>query len=329
MFIAPFKAWVMIFRVQAVMVWAILTVSVSTAWAGLEGVSINWVNMLLTAAIASITQGFPAHIVNEIYDWKSGTDKAFASGKISGGSKVLQTGLIDVAGLWRMFAVTSFFDLLLVCILYYRTQSLTLVLIFGIGYLVCVFYTLPPLSLAYRPFAGEWLGGFTGVVLNMTGSYYVQTGQFSASMVSFAVVLGMLYVSIMILFHYIDHDNDAAAVPRKTTTIVFLGLDQSRIYNLTVAGAAAVLSALLAWRFGRIFLVMTTALIFHWFFQYRCDPFDTRSVVANGKKITLVVLVFGVVFSVLSDVTFLFLIPVFVAGFVLHRKFGKVPRVTT
>src|SRR6266702_2605663 len=50
-----------------------------------------------------------------------------------------------------------------------------LALIIVAGYLIGLAYTVPPIAMSYRPFAGEWLGGFPGVLLSGLGAYAIQT----------------------------------------------------------------------------------------------------------------------------------------------------------
>lgn len=183
--LAPFKAWFMIFRILAVLVWAVMTVLLSSAVVFYETGRIDWMNFILVMAIASITQGFPAHIVNEIYDWQSGADRFKKIGEKSGGSKVIKSGLATISQLWLMFGITSVVSFSLVILLYMRTDDPSSLWFFGVGYFVCIFYTMPPMRFAYRPFAGEWLGGFAGIMLNMTGNYFVQTGFVSSLVLVF------------------------------------------------------------------------------------------------------------------------------------------------
>ena len=318
----PFKAWFMIFRILAVLVWAVMTVLLSSAIVFYETGRIEWLNLFLVIAIASLVQGFPAHIVNEIVDWKSGADQFKKLGEKSGGGKVIKAGLATIPQLWMMFYITTFIIFVLVTLLYARTDYRSL-WFFGVGYLVCIFYTLPPLSFAYRPFAGEWLGGFTGVLLNMTGNYFVQTGTVSITIIIFSVAVGLVYIAIMILFHYIDYESDRHAVPMKNTTIVFLGLQRSRRYVLVLLVLSTLLSLWLSLEINRMFLFLTASNLYHLFAQWRCDPANAESVVAAGKRLTFETIGFGILFATWVNPLFLWTAVLVIVSFYLHRKFGK------
>lgn len=318
----PFKAWFMIFRILAVLVWAVMTVLLSSAIAVYETGRIDWINFFLVMLIASLTQGYPAHIVNEIIDWQSGADRFKKLGEKSGGSKVIKSGLATIPQLWLMFAITTLVIFVFVFLLYVRTDHRSL-WFFGVGYLVCIFYTLPPLRFAYRPFAGEWLGGFMGIMLNMTGNYFVQTGFVSPLILIFSMTIGLVYIAIMMLFHYLDYESDRQAVPQKKTTIVFLGLRRSKIYVLILLTVSAFLSAFLGVQINPLFFLVTLNSAIQLFIQARCNPLEAESIVQTGKILTFEMIGFSIVFSALIYPAFAAVIVLVVLSFYLHKKFGK------
>lgn len=322
----PFKAWFMIFRILAVLVWAVMTVLLSSAVVFYETGRIDWVNFLLVMAIASITQGFPAHIVNEIYDWRSGADQYKKIGEKSGGSKVIKSGLATIPQLWLMFGITSVISFSLVIFLYMRTDPRSL-WFFGVGYFVCIFYTLPPMRFAYRPFAGEWLGGFAGIMLNMTGNYFVQTGFISSLVLVFSITIGLVYIAIMMLFHYLDYESDRHAVPLKRTTIVYLGLQRSKVYVMILLLLSTALSVALALQISSLFFLVTLSNVIQFVIQARCNPSNAESIVKTGKILTFEMIGFSIVFSALINPAFAWIIVWVILSFYLHKKFGKLKTV--
>jgi 1,4-dihydroxy-2-naphthoate octaprenyltransferase len=316
------KAWFMVFRILAVIVWAVTTVTMSTAIAYSETGKVDWINFILVLLVASIVQGFPAHIVNEIIDWESGADQFKKLGEKSGGSKVIKAGLATVPQLWMMFFVTSLAGFALMGVLFLRSDP-RILLFFVPGYFVCIFYTLPPVQLAYRPFAGEWLGGFTGIVLNMTGCYFAQTGKVSATIVVFSICVGLCYVAIMILFHYLDYDSDKQARPLKNTTIVFLGLKRSKVYAAGLLMFSILISVIMAFRLHPLFYWLALNNAIQLIFQWRCDPFSEESIVRIGKWITFEMIGFGILFSSLNNIKFFWVSLLVLLSFYLHRKFGR------
>jgi 1,4-dihydroxy-2-naphthoate octaprenyltransferase len=322
----PFKAWFMIFRILAVLVWAVMTVLLSSAVVFYETGRIDWLNFILVMAIASITQGFPAHIINEIYDWQSGADQYKKIGEKSGGSKVIKSGLATIPQLWLMFGITSVLSFSLVILLYMRTDPRSL-WFFGVGYFVCIFYTMPPMRFAYRPFAGEWLGGFAGIMLNMTGNYFVQTGSVSPLIFVFSITIGLVYIAIMMLFHYLDYESDRHAVPLKRTTIVYLGLQRSKIYVMILLLLSTALSVVLVWQTHPLFFLVTLSNVIQLFVQARCNPTNAESIVRSGKILTFEMIGFSIFFSALIHPAFAWVMVLVVLSFYLHKKFGKLKTV--
>lgn len=315
------KAWFMIFRIQAVVIWSVATSTMGTAWAYRWTGEIDGINFLLCLAISSIVQGFPAHIVNEITDWKSGADRPRA-GK-SGGGKVLLTGLATVPQLRWMFWMTSAAVFVLAGWLCIRTAWM-LGALFIAGYTASLLYTLPPFRFAYRPFLGEWLGGFVGIVMNLTGSYAAQTGRVDARVIDLAVPVGLIYIGIMLLFHYIDYRSDQLSRPVKRTTIVHLGLRRSRMYVGAILLIALVLSVVESFSAWQVLWLAGWALA-HLVIHGMCRPESEDSVLHAGKWLMLST-VFGVTgFAASIHPLFLLFVPITWVARRLHKTFGKLP----
>lgn len=72
---AKLKGAFMLFRVLAVLVWAFNAGLISNAAAVADGHPLRVIVFVFVLLIAALVQGYPAHIVNEIYDWQSGADR--------------------------------------------------------------------------------------------------------------------------------------------------------------------------------------------------------------------------------------------------------------
>lgn len=315
------KAWFMIFRIQAVIVWAVATVTIGSAWAYRWTERMDWINFLLCMLVASIVQGFPAHIVNEITDWKTGADRPRA-GK-SGGGKVLLSGLATVEQLGRMFWITSITAFILVGWLCMRTAWM-LGGLFVVGYMASLLYTLPPFRLAYRPFLGEWLGGFAGIVVNIAGSYAAQTGELEARIAILAFPVGLIYIGIMLLFHYIDYRSDQLANPVKRTTIVYLGLRPGQRYVLVILCVGLAVSAFES--FSDLQMAWISAwIVAHLAVHVKCRPESEDSVIRAGKWLMLTSVAGVTGFTASIHPVFLLFIPLALVARRLHKTFGKLP----
>ena len=133
---------------------------------------------LAAVAVGVLLQGLVAHCVNEIADWRSGTDRDPSPRVISGGSKVIASGLLGpraLAAIGRRGRGRRGGDRPR------RGGDL------GLGARglrarrasrAPCFYTLPPVRAAYRPFSGEAVA-FACIWGCTTGAYVLQRGELS------------------------------------------------------------------------------------------------------------------------------------------------------
>ena len=206
-------------RVIPVLLWSFSAITLGTALAA-HGGSLNGWYYLGAVALGVLIQGVLAHTVNEIEDWRSGTDRHGSPRVISGGSKVLVAGLLTQRALTGLFLVallaTTVLGLAIVA------ARGVVMLPFGLaGVTGAVLYTLPPVRAAYRPFAGEAVA-FGCLWLCVAGAAVLQGGDVGLETVLAAVAVAAYAIGMLMMHHYLDHDADSAASPRKLTTIVLL-----------------------------------------------------------------------------------------------------------
>ncbi len=313
----------MLFRILPVMVWSFTGTFVGTSLAILDGYEIKWLLFLLVLTISSLTQGYPTHIINEIFDWKSGADSRELHDKKSGGSKVLQARLLSIGDLWKAFFVTNLGLLILLtgCVALINSS---IVFYFMVpGYLSGLLYSLPPFRFSYRPFLGDWLGGFAGMFLLVLGSYYAQSLAVNAVALLTASGIGLIYIGIMIFFHYVDIENDRLATPPKNTTVVFLGLDGSRRYVYACLAASTAVFLFTSITF-QLYLMPFVALSVILLFSHRnSDLKNNLSVIKWGKVITWATIGCGLGFAAAVQPIMLFMAIPIAIGFWSHKKFGK------
>lgn len=238
------KGWFLEFRLIPVLLWSYTSVVLGTALAWWERGTFDLGFLLVAMALAGLVQGWVTHSINDIYDWRSGTDGDGHPRALSGGSKVRNLSLLSERDLWAIFAVSTLAVLLLAAYAA-MTRPLWLVLLVAAGYASGVAYTLPPPATAYRPFLGEWLGGFPGVLLAGLGAYGMQAGALSWTAVVALTAHALVCAAMLVMHHYQDAPADAQAHPPKRTTVVALGPIGSRRYAASLAGAAALLYGLL------------------------------------------------------------------------------------
>ena len=313
----------MLFRILPVMVWSFTGSLVGTALAVFTGYEIHWPAFLLVLIISALIQGYPTHIINEIYDWKSGADRPKLHGQKSGGSKVLQARLLTIPDMWQVFFASH---VILVILLGACTLVINFKIVYAFiipGYLSGLLYSLPPFRFSYRPFLGEWLGGFAGIFLLVLGSYYAQSLTVNSFSTLIALGMGLTYIGIMTFFHYLDFEHDQLATPVKKTTVVSLGLNGSRKYAYLCLLFSASLFLFYIFKFGiqgmpLLFLALVV-LISH----NRTDLKNELSIIKWGKIITFSTLLAGVVFASISNLILSLMILPIIGGFWAHKKFGK------
>lgn len=175
---------------------------------------------------AMVLQGLITHGLNDIYDWQSGTDQV-SLGVISGGSKVLRQGCMNLRGLFWVVAGAAVLYLGLALALAYLRGGWVL-LWAAVGLWGAVAYSLPPLRLSYRPGLGEWGALFptmaAGVLL---GGAAAAPGVHGETMLA-ALWFAVFCVASVMQHHFADMDADWQAVPRKRTTPAFWKHQQHR-----------------------------------------------------------------------------------------------------
>jgi 1,4-dihydroxy-2-naphthoate octaprenyltransferase len=263
--------WVEV-RVVPVLLWSFSALTLGTALAGSAPDGWRYAGAV---ALGVLIQGLLAHSVNEIEDWRSGTDRHPSPRVISGGSKVMVSGLLGERALWWTFAgalaATVGLGLVLVA------DRGVVVLPFGLlGVAGAIVYTLPPIRAAYRPVAGELLA-FACLAACVGGAAVLQDGGDAAVVALAAVAVAGYAVGMLMMHHYLDREADMAASPPKVTTIVALGLARGKVYATAwcaVAFVAAVAAALMEPGLAPLPVAYGVGLAAH----RACRPDDVASV---------------------------------------------------
>ena len=306
-----------------VLLWSFTAVHVGTAVAFFETGRFDPFLFLAALFLGTEVQGFVTHAMNEIYDWRSGTDPHGSARLLSGGSKVLNARLLTERGLWAIFGAASLAVMAVgLWVIVFRSPWMALFVIGG--YVLGVAYTAPPFRLAYRPWVGEWVGGFLGVFLAGTGAYFIQTLSLSPLAVITAAAHASTCVGMLLVHHYLDLAADRAASPRKVTTVVHLGLRWATTYASGFAIAALVLTAVagaMAWPF--LLALAPLALVLRSHRQIR--PEDLGSVTAEEIRIIQGGILAGLLASIILA-PFLFLSAILaVPAFAIHYWLATSP----
>ena len=197
------------------------------------------------------------NVANDYFDHLSGADEAnleFAR-PFTGGSRLIQGKRIP-PGAVLTIAVLFYLAATAAGVLLIMARGAT-ILLFGLfGLFLGIFYTAPPVRLGARG-AGEAAVGL-GYGLITAGTYFVQTGTFSAAGAAASFPLAFLVAAIVTINEFQDAAGDAAA--GKRTLVVRLGRKRAvRFYSLLMIGGFVSIAAGAA--FGLMPALALTALL--------------------------------------------------------------------
>lgn len=190
------------------------------------------------------------NVTNDIFDTLSGADAVnFTPTKFSGGSRVLQYGLVNMRQMIALaavfYAVAIIVGLLLVAI-----SGFGLLWLGVAGILISYFYTAPPLRLVHRGL-GELCVALGFGPIMVLGAYFVQTRLYALRPLILSIPVGILVMLILYANEVPDRFADAKA-GKRTLVVRLQPAAVIRGYVAAVAVAylvviAGVLFGILPW----------------------------------------------------------------------------------
>lgn len=166
-----------------------------------------------------LTHGLLTHIVNDLADFKSGTDD-YSPGVLSGGSRVIQNKVFTYGQLKSLgiilSAVMLFISILFFIFGYMKLGILTIIGIWG-----ALSYSIKPFSFAYRPLAGEWLSLFPSMLFLGLAAPWIMLDTIPL-WAWFNAIINAIWCMAWVMVHHIpDIDADQRARPVKLTTVLY------------------------------------------------------------------------------------------------------------
>jgi 1,4-dihydroxy-2-naphthoate octaprenyltransferase len=271
-------------RVIPVLLWSYTAITLGTAMAWADDGGISVPGYLVAVLMGVLVQGLVAHCINEVTDWRSGTDRDPAPRVISGGSKVIASGLLGPKALTAIGVVATLAAAAL-GVAAALTWGWVLALYGGLGILGAILYTLPPVRAAYRPFTGEAIA-FGCAWACVSGAYVLQTGTLTGGVALAGIAHAATCVAMLMMHHYLDRVPDSRARPPKTTTVVMLGT-AGRRYGTLWAAIAFLAAVLLTALVDRAFAVMAVAAAVALVLHAVVDPDDAAAVTRNELGVIL------------------------------------------
>ncbi len=200
---------------------SVIPVLLGTAW-GVRGAGELNAAVFALALSAIVFVHAAVNVINDVYDDISGTDP-INTGRVypfTGGSRFIQSRIMDRASMWRLGLVLLAVAGLLGIIL--ATLKGTVVIGLGLGGAALgVAYSATPLQLSARGF-GELAVGAGFGVLPVMGAAWLQSGAFGLDSLLISLPLSCWVFNILLINEVPDAEADAAV--GKRTLPVRLGL---------------------------------------------------------------------------------------------------------
>lgn len=240
----PLKAWFLAARPKTLSA-ALIPVAVATALAYANGVA-QWEPALLCAFFAMLMQ-VASNFINDLYDYKKGTDaedrlgpkRACAQGWIT--PQAMRNGII----ITLLLAVSVG-----ACLLFYGGWWLV-----GLGASCVIFAFLYTTLMSYHGLGDLLVWIFFGFV-PVIGTYYVQAGELHPHVWLLSAACGLCVDTLLVLNNYRDRDTDRRT--GKRTIVVLFGERFGSLAYLLQGIAAYICVASLAYD-GNMWLAILPA----------------------------------------------------------------------
>lgn len=179
---------------------------------------------------ALLVHGVLTHLFNDYTDHLSGTD-AHSPAILSGGSRVIQKGLIQPQVVWKLGKWLAITLLIIGCLLLIvKRYELTILIMIGVW--SAVSYSLPPIRLSYFPFLGEWLSLFPAMFFLGLAAPWIMTQSIPMWAIQNAMINALICMGWVMVHHVPDLEADRQAIPIKRTSVVWFadkfGLNYAR-----------------------------------------------------------------------------------------------------
>jgi 1,4-dihydroxy-2-naphthoate octaprenyltransferase len=249
----------------------------------------------LTAFLALITAlllQIAANFANDAIDFKRGTDTPDRVGP----TRITSAGYVTYDQVMRATVITLGLAMLTGLYLVYRGGWPFLLL--GLAAVICaVAYTGGPFPISYLGLGEVFVFIFFGLIA-VTGTSYLQTGDFTALALAASIPSGAMNVGILIVNNYRDLEGDRVA--NKRTVAVRIGPEKTRVeYQVMLLATMAV--PFVFWAVGWLDAwALLTVLSWPLFWQLRQQIHTLRGPALN-KTLGMTgrtSLVFSVLFSI-------------------------------
>jgi 1,4-dihydroxy-2-naphthoate octaprenyltransferase len=288
------RGWLFLRATRLPFLSATLTpVAIGVAIAAANGLFDPLTALLTVIGAAAVHLGL--NVANDVFDSRLGADDANVNPtQFSGGSRVIQYGLVSMGGMQRMSLVFYGVAVAVGLILLALRPSPALLAIGIAGIILSVGYTAPPLKLVYRG-----LGEITTAIgfgpLMLLGAYVVQSG---GSIEPAAVVASLPVAILVALILYVNEVPDRPGDARAGKRTLVVRLPQRTVITIYDVAAAAAFAIIVAGVLLRLLplpallalLAIPLAMRVHRGLEtYYDQPYGLMAVMATNIRLHLVV----------------------------------------
>jgi 1,4-dihydroxy-2-naphthoate octaprenyltransferase len=212
------------------------------AYAHFSGYPFDW-GLLWLTMIGTALANAGCNLANDYFDHRSGDDLLTRATPFSGGSKVIQEGLLSPTQVRNASIISLVLCAAIGLYLNARTGGWILLLVGVIGIVIAWFYTAPPLRLGSRSGVGEVVCVLGCGPVIAFGAYFVQTKALTWAGLVAGLPIGLLMGLVLFINEFQDVEADAAV--GKRTLVVVMGTKAARrLLAATFAVAYALVVAL-------------------------------------------------------------------------------------
>ncbi len=226
--VSPVRAWILASR-PATLPAAAVPVLVGTSVAMNESAAFRPAVFAATLACALLIQ-VGTNFVNDYSDFRRGADTEARLGPL----RVTQSGLISTSAI-RIGIIVAFGLAVLVGAWLCTVGGWPILAIGTLSVLSGIAYTGGPFPLGYHGLGDVFVFLFFGVIA-VTGTAYLQTGDWSRDALTQSIPIGLLATNILVVNNLRDRHTDVAA--GKHTLAVRIGERATRAQYALFAGAA-------------------------------------------------------------------------------------------
>lgn len=230
------KNWIEAFRLRTLML-SLACILMGVFLAALNHNGVSTASIILTLLTALFLQ-ILSNLANDYGDSKHGADHDGRKGP----KRAVQSGKISAAQMLNgikvlvVLSLVSGIALLYSCMDVIGMKGVITLFVMGIGSIIAaIAYTNGKRPYGYRGLGDVSVFVFFGLVA-VCGTYYLLTGELTASIFLPAVSCGLFSVGVLNLNNMRDIDSDRQA--GKNSIPALLGFDKSKVYHYTIIVAA-------------------------------------------------------------------------------------------